>query len=267
MLVSPPPVPGQGRAVKTWMFVVPAVIGLGLALFVPIAPWYTVNWHYNNLPGASGAVDASSTWNFFPGSDLRYDCATNPANASPGDCTGIQAQGPYGVLRPYSSLAGKYPLPTAPTVLGTLYSSILTVSITIGVLGGAAVALLGYVSWRRTSDRRKLVVAALVLAIVGVVALGAVFGVMAYQPTALAQSAPGFPGPNSTFWGSCGPVRSGCFGGGFGGNSTVSSDWGPSIGWYSELTAGTLFVIAAGLLFRQSKVLPQTPSPTISRAP
>ncbi|MCI4353554.1 MAG: hypothetical protein L3K14_09290 [Thermoplasmata archaeon] len=231
-------------------------LAVAFAFAAPFAPWYSISsnvdhWTIQNST-AQATFNLNGTTTFFPGSEYRFECTTQPITAPIwGPICSETQQAPGGLPQPYSASSG-----LRPSSLGALYSMAWLLSVTTFALGTVGFALLIDATRRRHPDWRIVFATALALMTAGSVALGAGLGLGLLQPAAAAHDfgSSGFPrqvGAGSSFWGSCGPSPVQC-GGQASGNLTVNDLWGPALGWYVEVAAGALFLALGALVVRQA---------------
>ncbi len=115
-----------------------------------------------------------------------------------------------------------------------------------GLILGLVAAILGFMS-RGNSGRARPAMALAVIALILALAAPAMFAVA--LPGALAKDSPSHPssGPWSTFFGSNTTQI---------GSTTITTTWGPGIGWYLSFGAFVVFLIGIILLARARKEPP-----------
>ena len=118
-----------------------------------------------------------------------------------------------------------------------------------GLILGLVAAILGFMS-RGNSGRARPVMALAVIALILALAAPAMFAVA--LPGALAKDSPSHPssGPWSTFFGSNTTQI---------GSTTITTTWGPGIGWYLSFGAFVVFLSGSScsLVRERSHPLPQ----------
>ena len=232
----------NGVSGREWGIATLVAVGAALAILAPFSPWYATAATLHDYTVNNVTFQLTITDTFYPGSHWRYYC-TSSANAPAWNqfCPRTWSQ-PNGLTQSYDCLA----TPCGANDVGSLYSLVweLTwpvLAMGVALLGGLIFVLNGRGGWRLRTGL------GLALGCAAVVGLGLVVGVSLLEPSALAHSASGFGGADSSFWGSCGPSTT-CAGSQPGPNgtaATASTEWGPSTGWFLELGAGVLYLTAA----------------------
>jgi len=208
----PPPARGSYVARRRRRLLLAAgisILGATLLLLSAFTGWWSLSYSEGNGP--------TITTTFVPGSEYSVSCSVT-------GCAGVRSgTSSYG--------AGDF------GAVGTLYGAAQLLLIAAAVLG-LLVGVLGLIGLGGRGFPRPVFLFAGFAALLAVVlALGAVVGVTAFQPSALSQDGGGIPAtapsPLSSFWGSCstnGLANDGiCQSEGSG--VLVSASWGPGLGW------------------------------------
>lgn len=236
------PTPSTRLSSRSWVALLLAVVAFVAAAAASYAPWYTIsndtrNFHYENH-----TIDISSTTTFLPGPDYRYLCTTTPTSAPIWGPICADTQ-PNGVPQSYASLP---PLIGTSSSVGAIYGEVQWLSLLGAVTGGAA--MLAYLlALRKRFPTRLTVASVAALVVAGSLAIGVAAGVASEQPGAVTHdecTGSSWCSAPVGFWGSCGPSPSSC---GIpqvnnANNTTETSSWGPTTGWYLEVAAGLLFI-------------------------
>jgi len=211
---------GSRRTLVAMLVVLIGVVLLIVSLFTP---WYTTE--------ASGD-GITASMNFYPGlpttnGTIQYVCSGT------------------GVPCPSSTSYSDYGINNTGRVAETGYFLIIA-GIVFGLLA-VILALLG----RRKPGRGRAAVAVTIIAVILAIAAPGAFAVE--LPHAISQDYPGATGtgPWSSFFGSNSTTESGF---------TLTSTWGPAIGWYLSIGAFVVLWVGVILLLRQRKEPVETAS-------
>jgi hypothetical protein len=235
-------------------------VGVASALQTPFAPWYVMTHELSNYSVENVTFDLEVKSTLYPGSQWRYYCSASDSAPAWNEFCARTWTHPNGMAQSYDCFATPC---GANDELGFLYALVWNLSwivllAGIASLGGLFLLLNGRGGWRLRTT------VGLVLAATALVSLGLVLGVAVLQPTAVAHASsisPNYGGPSSTFWGTCGPATTceGTFTGPNGTSAITTAQWGPSSGWFLELTAGVLFLVAGFATFRTGIIRRRAP--------
>lgn len=232
-------------------------VGVALAALTPFSPWYALTHKLNDYTLENTTFQLTVTSTLYPGSDWRYHCTSSADAPGWAEFCPRTWSSANGISQSYALFGTSAAQSSRISALyGALWSlAWLPLVAGIGSLGGLVLLLHGRGGWRLRTGL------GLALACAAVVSLGMVSGVGLLQPPAIAHAdGVNQGGPSATFWGACGPATDceGTYPGPNGTLAVTSASWGPSFGWFFQLVAGVLFLIAALATLRAGRHLQRT---------